>query len=183
MSAGFAAASLGSDTEGSIVSPANRAALYGLRPSTGITSRTGVVPISSSQDTTGPLAKSAWDIAALLEIMVAHDPEDSYSLAAEPYRHRNYTQFLDNDGLSGLRIGIPREPFWNQTFNGYRPEINAGLEATFSRMRELGATIIDPIEFPNAEAFKYAFPGIPERVNDAVIIIREYPPSDSNTLN
>lgn len=105
--------------------------------------------------------------------MAVHDPEDLFSQAANPYRHTNYTQFLDSHGMKGLRIGIPRNPFWNQTFQGYRPVINSGLEATFSRMRELGATIIDPIEFPNAEKWKYTFPGVPDRVNDAVKIIRE----------
>ncbi|OMP86695.1 Glutamyl-tRNA(Gln) amidotransferase subunit A [Diplodia seriata] len=111
VSAGFAAAALGNDTEGSVVSPSNRAALFGLRPSTGITSRSGVVPISSSQDTAGVMAKSVWDITAIFEVMAAHDPENAYSAPADPFRRENYTQFLGDDGFQGLRIGIPREPF------------------------------------------------------------------------
>ncbi|KAF2621872.1 amidase signature enzyme [Macroventuria anomochaeta] len=172
VSAGFAAAALGTDTEASIVSPSNRAALYGLRPSTGITSRVGVVPISSSQDTTGPMAKSVWDIAALFEIMAVHDDEDAYSAAANPFRHKNYTQFLNPDGFQGLRIGIPREPFWNQTYQGYRSTINAGLEATFEKMRSLGATIIDPIEFPNAKDWKYSFVGQATRTNNGTVVVQ-----------
>ncbi|KAH7303806.1 amidase signature domain-containing protein [Stachybotrys elegans] len=163
VSAGFASASLGTDTEGSITNPGSRAALFALRPSTGITSRTGVVPISSSQDTTGPLAKSAWDIAALLEIMAVHDPDDWYSEAAEPFRHKNYTQFLDPDGFKGLRIGIPRDPFWNTTLFGYRASINPAVNATLDKLRSLGAEIIDPIVFPNAERWTYPFVGGPVR--------------------
>jgi amidase len=174
VSAGFAAAALGTDTEASIVSPSNRAALYGLRPSTGITSRTGVIPISSSQDTTGPIAKSVWDIAALFEIMAVHDEEDEYSVAANPFRHKNYTQFLDANGFQGLRIGIPREPFWNQTYQGYRSAIDAGLEATFDKMRALGATIIDPVVFPNAQEWKYDFVGQSKRTNNGTVVVRKF---------
>ncbi|PVH95468.1 amidase signature enzyme [Periconia macrospinosa] len=159
VSAGFAAASLGTDTEGSIIGPSSRAALFGLRPSTGMTSRTGVIPISSSQDTTGPLAKSVWDIAAILEVMAAHDPEDVYSAAAEPFRYQNYTQFLDPNGFEGLRIGIPREPFWNQTQYGYRSAINPAVNDTLEKLRSLGAEIIDPVVMPNADRWRYEFVG------------------------
>ncbi|KAL1634239.1 hypothetical protein SLS58_010783 [Diplodia intermedia] len=172
VSAGFAAAALGTDTEGSVISPSNRAALFSLRPSTGITSRSGVVPISSSQDTTGVMAKSVWDVAAIFEVMAAHDPEDAYSAPAEPFRRENYTQFLGDDGFQGLRIGIPREPFWNQTAEGYRSAINAGLEATFEKMRALGATIIDPVVLPNAEDWKYTFVGGAVRNSNGTVIIQ-----------
>ncbi|RDW75523.1 hypothetical protein BP6252_06665 [Coleophoma cylindrospora] len=172
VSSGFAAISLGTDTEGSITFPANRAALFGFRPSTGMTSRTGVVPISSSQDSTGPLAKSAWDVAAMLEIMIGYDTEDTYSLAAQPYRYTNYTQFLSKDGFNGLRIGIPREPFFNTTFSGLNESINAAINSTLLKMKELGAIIIDPVEFPNAEDYKYTFPGQAARTNNATIRIQ-----------
>ncbi|KAK2018405.1 amidase signature enzyme [Colletotrichum eremochloae] len=157
VSAGFAAAALGTDTEGSIGFPANRAALFSLRPSTGLTSRTGVVPISSSQDTTGPLAKSVWDVAALLEIMAVHDDEDAYSVAAEPFRLKNYTQFVDGPSFKGLRVGVPREPFWNQTFQQYRAATNPALDAVLDKMRDLGVEIIDPVVLPNEADWRYPF--------------------------
>ncbi|KAH8728263.1 amidase signature domain-containing protein [Phaeosphaeriaceae sp. PMI808] len=159
VSVGFAAASLGTDTEGSITNPYSRAGLFGLHPSTSITSRTGVTPISSSQDTTGPLAKSVWDIAVILEILAAHDPNDLYSEAAEPFRQKSYTQFLDPNGFQGLRIGIPREPFWNQTQFGYRSAINTAVNATLERLRSLGAQVIDPAVMPNADHWRYEFVG------------------------
>ncbi|KDN59835.1 putative glutamyl-tRNA(Gln) amidotransferase subunit A [Colletotrichum sublineola] len=173
VSAGFAAAALGTDTEGSIGSPANRAALFGLRPSTGLTSRTGVVPISSSQDTTGPLAKSVWDVAALLEIMAVHDDEDAYSAAAEPFRLKNYTQFVDGPSFKGLRVGVPREPFWNQTFQQYRAATNPALDAVLDKMRDLGAEIIDPVVLPNEADWRYPFVGGAKRDSAGAIIIRK----------
>lgn len=118
-----------------------------------------MIPISSSQDTTGPLAKSVWDIAAILEIMAVHDPEDLYSEAADPFRQKNYTQFIDPDGFKDLRIGIPREPFWNQTQWGYRSAINPAVNATLAKMRSLGAQVIDPVVVPNADRWSYAFVG------------------------
>ncbi|KAK1957486.1 amidase signature enzyme [Colletotrichum sublineola] len=172
VSAGFAAAALGTDTEGSIGSPANRAALFGLRPSTGLTSRTGVVPISSSQDTTGPLAKSVWDVAALLEIMAVHDDEDAYSAAAEPFRLKNYTQFVDGPSFKGLRVGVPREPFWNQTFQQYRAATNPALDAVLDKMRDLGAEIIDPVVLPNEADWRYPFVGGAKRDSAGAIIIQ-----------
>ncbi|KAK7742401.1 hypothetical protein SLS53_004547 [Cytospora paraplurivora] len=172
VSAGFAAISLGTDTEGSITFPANRAALYGLRPSTGLTSRTGVVPISSSQDTTGQLAKSTWDVAALLGLMAGYDEKDSYSLAAEPYRKTNYTQYLVDNGFKGLRIGIPRYPFYNTTVTGIRDAIPPAIDAAIEKLRELGATIIDPVTLPNAEDYTYTFPGQAARDNNATIVLQ-----------
>lgn len=119
------------------------------------------------------MAKSVWDIAALFEIMAVHDPEDAYSEAADPLRRQNYTQFLDGNGFQNLRIGIPREPFWNQTSQGYRSAITAGLEATFEKIQSLGATIVDPVVLPNAEKWKYSFVGGAERNSNGTIVIRK----------
>jgi amidase len=118
------------------------------------------------------MAKSVWDLATLFEIMAKHDEEDNYSAAANPFRYENYTQFLNASGFEGLRIGIPREPFWNQTYQGYRSVINAGLEATFDKMRSLGATIIDPVVLPNAQGWKYTFVGQSKRTNNGTIIVQ-----------
>lgn len=175
VSAGFAAASLGTDTDDSIVKPACRAALFGLRPSTGLTSRSGVVPLSLSQDSTGPLAKSTWDVAALLSIMAVHDENDSYSRAAEPFRKKDYTACLKKDGFKGLRIGVPRYPFFNASITGARSEANQAVDKALTEMQKLGATVIDPVTFPNAEEFTYAYPGLPERSNNETILLRETP--------
>ncbi|GAA5893523.1 hypothetical protein JCM6882_007843 [Rhodosporidiobolus microsporus] len=169
VSAGFAALALGTDTEGSIVNPSNRGALYGLRPSTGLTSRTGVVPISSSQDTTGPMGRSAWDVAAFLEVMAAKsDPLDRLSAAADPYRKDNYTQYLlGAEGLKGLRIGIPREYQWNQTYNGLPDYMMSTLNDTLTTLASAGATIVDPVLYHDAEQLKYTFPAGALPVNNA----------------
>ncbi|EYE92434.1 amidase signature enzyme, partial [Aspergillus ruber CBS 135680] len=172
VSAGFAAASLGTDTDDSIVKPACRAALFGLRPSTGLTSRSGVVPLSLSQDSTGPLAKSTWDVAALLSIMAVHDEEDSYSQAAEPFRKKDYTAYLKKDGFKGLRIGVPRYPFFNASITGARSEANGAIDKALLEIQKLGATVIDPVTFPNAEEFTYAYPGLPERSNNETILLQ-----------
>ncbi|KAF9690741.1 hypothetical protein EKO04_011553 [Ascochyta lentis] len=92
-----------------------------------------------------------WDLAALFEIMAKHNEEDDYSAAANPFRYDNYPKFINARGFEELCIGRPREPFWNQTYQGYRPFINAGLEATFDQMRSLGATIVDPVVLWNAQ--------------------------------
>ncbi|GAA6041361.1 hypothetical protein JCM8097_007685 [Rhodosporidiobolus ruineniae] len=168
-SAGFVAFALGSDTEGSILDPSQRSALYGLRPSTGLTSRTGVVPISSSQDTTGPLAKSTWDVAAALSIMAGYDSHDKLSAAAKPFIQDDYTKFLSADGLKGLRIGIPRETHWNQTYTALPDSMMAELNATLAKLEAAGATIVDPVLFDDAEQLRYVFPAGPLPVNNATL--------------
>lgn len=173
VAAGFVPLALGTDTEGSIVSPANRNALYGLRPSTGLTSRTGVVPISISQDTTGPMAKSVRDIAITLEIMAAYDPEDPFSEAARPFIKENYTQFLDPKGFKGMRIGIPRFPFYNSSdLGGSRQAAVQATLNTFDKLRSLGATIVEA-PLPNSDKWKYTFVGGAKRVNNGTIQVRE----------
>ncbi|GAA5850323.1 hypothetical protein JCM8547_001831 [Rhodosporidiobolus lusitaniae] len=167
-SAGFVTFALGSDTEGSILDPSNKNGLYGFRPSTGLTSRTGVVPISSSQDTTGPIGKSTWDLAAALSIMAASsDPADRLSAAADPFRESNYTKYLSPDGLKGLRIGVPRQTHWNETYTGLPDYLMKEMNATLDALREAGATVIDPVLFDDAEQLRYTFPAGPLPVNSA----------------
>jgi amidase len=153
------------------VDPSSRSALYGMRPSTGTTSRTGVVPISSSQDTTGPLGKSAWDVAVALEIMAGLDPADPYTVPAEVFRLANYTQFLDPDGFRGLRIGVVREAFF-ETDTPRQRKMISDFNAALETMVSLGATVLET-PFPNAPAWNYTFVGAPQRVNNGTIQIRE----------
>jgi amidase len=125
VSAGFAAASLGSETDGSIICPSNRAALYGIKMSVGLSSRSGIIPISSTQDTSGPMAKSAYDAALILENMVGYDVNDTATYAAVNHTQTNYTQYTmaPYATFQGMKIGVPREGFFNETLSGNAPEI------------------------------------------------------------
>ncbi|CAG8213152.1 unnamed protein product [Penicillium olsonii] len=171
VAAGFAPLAFGSDTEASIVLPSSRGALYGLRPSTGMTSRTGVVPISSSQDTTGPLGKSTWDVAVSLGIMAGLDPDDSYTIPAEPFRHDDYTKFIDANGFKGLRIGVLRDPFFESETARQQLMISSFNES-LAKMEFLGATVLKT-SLPNKEKWNYTFVGGPERSSNGTIRIRE----------
>ncbi|CDZ97832.1 Amidases [Phaffia rhodozyma] len=153
VSAGWAASSLGSETDGSIVCPSNRAALFGIKPSVGLVSRAGVVPISSTQDTTGPIAKSTYDAALLLETIAGFDERDNATYAAINYTLTNYTQyaFAPYNNFSAYRIGVPRKVFFNETLSGNPPEINEVLEAALLKMTDLGAFIQDPADLPSAD--------------------------------
>ncbi|KAF7552349.1 hypothetical protein G7Z17_g4394 [Cylindrodendrum hubeiense] len=170
VAAGFAPLALGSDTEGSIVNPSSRNALFGLRPSTGTTSRSGVVPISSSQDTTGPLGKSTWDVAVALDIMAAEDPDDPYTLPVAPFRPKSYTKFLDSNGFKGLRVGVIREPFFDTSTK--RGKLMAStFDKALKKMTSLGA-IVRETPLPNYEAWNYTFVGGAERANNGTIQIQ-----------
>lgn len=109
----------------------------------------------------------------MLSIMADYDSEDSFSLASKPYIYDNYTQFLQKDGFKGMRIGIPRNPFYNTSFTGVNESVYEAVEATFDKMRSLGATIVDPVEFPNAEDYAYGFPGASLRTYNASVRIRK----------
>lgn len=152
--------------------PASRGALYAMRPSTGTTSRTGVVPISSSQDTTGPLGKSAWDVAVALDIMAALDPDDSYTTPAQTFRPENYTQFLDPNGFKGLRVGVVRDPFFSNSTARERRMVS-DFNKSLKQIAALGATVLET-PLPNKEQWNYTFVGGPNRVNNGTIQIREY---------
>ncbi|KAL6412538.1 Amidase [Ilyonectria robusta] len=161
VAAGFAPLALGSDTEGSIVNPSSRNALFGLRPSTGTTSRSGVVPISSSQDTTGPMGKSTWDVAVALDIMAAEDPDDPYTFPVAPFRPKSYTKFLDPNGFKGLRVGVIREPFFDTSTKRGKLMAKAFNKA-LKKMTSFGA-IVRETPLPNYSDWNYTFVGAAER--------------------
>ncbi|KAH8694488.1 amidase signature domain-containing protein, partial [Ilyonectria robusta] len=169
VAAGFAPLALGSDTEGSIVNPSSRNALFGLRPSTGTTSRSGVVPISSSQDTTGPMGKSTWDVAVALDIMAAEDPDDPYTFPVAPFRPKSYTKFLDPNGFKGLRVGVIREPFFDTSTKRGKLMAKAFNKA-LKKMTSFGA-IVRETPLPNYSDWNYTFVGAAERVNNGTIQI------------
>ena len=145
IAANLAAASLGTETDGSILCPASTNGVVGIKPTVGLTSRAGVIPISHSQDTVGPFARTVSDAAFLLGAITGIDQRDPATQASAAKFHTDYTQFLDLDGLRGARIGIPR-----QVYFGYSAKTDAIVNAAIEQMRSLGAEIIDPADIPTA---------------------------------
>ncbi|MGH2614170.1 MAG: amidase [Thermomicrobiales bacterium] len=152
VAANLAVAALGTETDGSILSPAAANGIVGLKPTVGLTSRSGVIPIAHSQDTVGPMTRTVADAAVVLEAIAGFDPHDPATAGASE-RPPRYTTFLDPDGLRGARIGIPREVYW-----GYSPPADAVAEAAIAVMRELGAEIVDPADIPTAHQLASGWP-------------------------
>ena len=147
VSANFAAAALGTETDGSIVCPSHANGVVGIKPTVGLTSRAGVVPISHTQDTVGPHGRTVADAATVLGALVGVDPRDPATQASAGHFHTDYRQFLDPDGLQGVRIGVPRGGgFW-----GYSEETDAVGEAALEAMAEAGAVIVDEAEIPTID--------------------------------
>lgn len=143
--ANFCAVSVGTETDGSIVSPSAASALVGLKPTVGLVSRSGIIPISHSQDTAGPMTRTVADAAALLSVLAGVDPSDAATAASRGKAHADYTRFLDVDGLKGARIGVPRERFF-----GYHPATDALVEEALALMKSRGAILVDPAPIPAA---------------------------------
>lgn len=136
--AGLCAAAIGSETDGSIVSPASCNALVGVKPTVGLVSRSGVIPISPSQDTLGPMARSVADAAHLLTAIAGFDPEDPLTVNARP---EDYTKYLDPKALAGARIGVPRKGWF-----GLVRYIDTITSTALDTLRGLGADLVDNIE-------------------------------------
>ena len=142
-SANFAAVSIGTETDGSIVCPANENGVVGIKPTVGLVSRAGVVPISHTQDTVGPHARTVADAAAVLGALVGVDSRDSATAASAGKFHRDYTQFLDPNGVNGVRIGVARE------YEGVgSPHTDAVFEDALSALHGAGAILVD-VSFPH----------------------------------
>lgn len=143
VSANYCAVAVGTETDGSIVSPSNACGIVGLKPTVGLVSRAGVIPIAHSQDTAGPMARTVADAAALLSAMTGLDPRDPATQASEGHRVPDYTAFLDASGLKGARIGVPRR-------TGPNPQVNALVEDAIKILRDLGAEVVDPADLETA---------------------------------
>ncbi|KAH9912038.1 amidase signature enzyme [Fomitopsis serialis] len=143
-SIGLAAVTLGTETDGSITCPANQNNLAGIKPSVGLTSRAGVIPISEHQDTVGPLTRSMADAA------IAGPERQLHARSAVP--RPDYTLALDRNAFAGKRIGVPRAVFLNDSITGNDPYVNEVFEAALEVMKALGATVVDPADLPSAEA-------------------------------
>ena len=145
VAANYAAAGIGTETDGSIVCPAAASSLVGVKPTVGLVSRVGVVPISHSQDTVGPIARTVKDATILLGVLAGADPDDRATRGTNVKRYANYTQFLDPNGLRGARLGVPRNKFF-----GYNVATDRVVATALDDMRRLGAVIVDLPELPHA---------------------------------
>src|SRR5437762_5082288 len=147
-SANLTAGSVGTATDGSIVCPASICGIVGIKPTVGLTSRAGVVPISHSQDTIGPHARTVADAATLLGGMASKDPapRDPATNDNRDKVYSDYTQFLDPTGLSGARIGVARKGV-----TGYSEETDAVLESAIHSIQNAGATVVDPADIPTID--------------------------------
>jgi amidase len=142
VAADLCAAAIGSETDGSIVSPASINGLVGFKPTVGLVSRRGIVPISHSQDTAGPLARSVHDAAMLLAIISGPDPSDAANAALGNRFLADYRPYLNPDGLRGARLGIARK------FFAENEPMNAFLDGCVAALSQAGATIVDPADLP-----------------------------------
>ena len=163
VAANLSAAAVGTETDGSIICPAQTNGIVGIKPTLGLLSRSGIIPIAHSQDTPGPMARTVADAAALLSAMTGVDAQDSATKLALPKKHRDnvsrvegasakrrfsdYTKFLDVNGLKGARIGVARN------MAGGDPRIIKIFESCIDVMKQLGAIIVDPANLPNFNKF------------------------------
>lgn len=143
LSAGFAPLAIGTETDGSIVSPSSACGVVGIKPTLGLVSRSGIVPLSPAQDTAGPMATSVADAAALLSVLAAADPDDS---AADHPGTLDYLEFLDPAALEGARIGV-----WRSASAGADAATEALLDAAVDCLCLLGAVVVDPVELPDID--------------------------------
>jgi amidase len=146
--ASYCAAAIGSETDGSIVSPSNNCGLVGLKPTVGLVSRSGVIPISHTQDTLGPMCRTVADAAILLSAMTGLDPADAATKTSARLAGTDYTKFLDPGALQGARIGVPRKALYGQN-----PAADRVAEAALAEMKKLGAILVDPADIETVEEF------------------------------
>lgn len=140
--ANLCAAAIGTETNGSIVCPSNANGIVGIKPTVGLVSRAGIIPISHTQDTAGPMARTVADAATLLGALVGVDERDPATAASAGRYHTDYTRFLDAEGLRGARIGVLRQAF------GFHRDVDTILEQALGVLRERGAVLVDPVELP-----------------------------------
>ncbi|KAF8523718.1 amidase signature domain-containing protein [Hysterangium stoloniferum] len=143
MAIGLAAGSLGSETTGSIVCPSSRCNIVGMKPTVGLTSRAGVIPLSHTQDCVGPMCRTVADVAIILQAIAGPDPLDEITLS-QPKEIPDYSKALDPNALKGVRLGCPR------LFQGKNTDVISAYNIAIETLGELGAEIVDPADFDNA---------------------------------
>ena len=147
VSANLAAAGIGTETDGSIVCPSSANGLAGIKPTVGLVSRAGIIPISHSQDGAGPMCRTVRDAAILLGALTGADPGDPATAASSGKSQTNYAQYCDPNGLKGARIGVARKYF------GFSDAVDALMEQALGVMKAQGATLVDPADIPTFGKF------------------------------
>jgi amidase len=143
VAANLCAVAIGTETDGSITSPASYNGLVGLKPTLGLISRAGIIPIAHSQDTAGPMTRTVADAAILLGCMAGTDADDAATAEASAKMAQDYTAFLDVAALRGARLGVGRK------FFGAHPEVDQMMEEAIEAMKSQGALLSDPAELPS----------------------------------
>jgi amidase len=147
VSANLCVAGVGTETDGSVVCPSSANGLAGLKPTVGLVSRSGIIPISHSQDTSGPMARTVRDVAVLLGAMAGADPQDPATADSQRKQYADYTKFLDPAGLKGARLGVVRKYF------GFNDAVDKLMDTLLDEMKRAGAEIVDPADIPTIGKF------------------------------
>lgn len=147
ISANLAAVGIGTETDGSIVCPSSSNGLAGIKPTVGLVSRSGIIPISHSQDSAGPMCRSIRDAAVLLSALTGVDPLDPATASSQGKSFTDYTRFCDPNGLKGARIGVARKYF------GFSDAVDALMEQALDAMKKQGATLVDPADIDTLGKF------------------------------
>lgn len=140
VAANLCTVAVGTETDGSVICPSHTNGIVGIKPTLGLVSRAGIIPIAHSQDTAGPMARTVTDAAILLGAMAGVDPRDSSTASSQEKTITDYTPYLKLDGLQGARVGVARKLF------GFNPRVDQIMESCLEAMRHLGAELIDPVE-------------------------------------
>ena len=144
IAANLAAIGIGTETDGSIVCPSSASGLVGIKPTLGLVSRSGIIPISHSQDTAGPMARTVRDAAILLGALTGVDERDPITMKSRGKVHADYTPFLDAGGLKGARIGVARHYF------GFNMHVDAIMKEALDALKQQGAILVDPADMTTA---------------------------------
>ena len=147
VSANLCVAGVGTETDGSVVCPSSSNGLAGMKPTVGLVSRSGIIPISQSQDTAGPMARTVRDVAILLSVMAGVDAQDPATVDNQRRQFPDYTKFLDPQGLKGARLGVVRK------YCGFNDAVDRLMDTLLDEMKRAGAEIIDPADIPTIGKF------------------------------
>jgi amidase len=145
VAANLCAIAVGTETDGSVVAPSSANGIVGMKPTVGLVSRTGIIPISHSQDTAGPMCRTVRDVAILLGAMAGSDPNDKVTTDEKRKALTDYTKALDPHGLKGARIGVARNYF------GFDDTVDAVMTHALDALKHEGAKLVDPAEIPNMD--------------------------------
>jgi len=140
VSANLCAVAVGTETDGSVVCPSHINGIVGIKPTLGLVSRSGIIPIAHSQDTAGPMGRTVTDAVALLQSLTGYDADDGITESCKSHKQIDYLQFLNKDALKGVRIGVPKG------FTGFHEKVDEVMEQAIAHMKKQGAIIVDSIE-------------------------------------